>query len=159
MFKGEDTLWNVSFRGFNEMRTSRWFHCVNYREMFMVYFLDLVMKYENSKNRFAESSLSWKTFLLKLLSYFINSFIINDVWKFNGKWKHKTKSKIKVAFFILKARRRCSVKKMLLNISQNLQENTCARVSSLIKLQGWGLQLYLKRDSGTGVFLWLLLNF
>ena len=31
--------------------------------------------------------------------------------------------------------RRCSVKKVLLEISQNSQENTCARVSFLIKLQ------------------------
>ena len=46
------------------------------------------------------------------------------------------------------------LKKMLLNISQNSQENTCARVSFIIKLQ-----LYEKRDSGTGVFLWILQNF
>ena len=38
--------------------------------------------------------------------------------------------------------RRCSVKKVSLEILQNLQENTCARVSFLIKLQGWGLQLW-----------------
>ena len=31
--------------------------------------------------------------------------------------------------------RRCSVKKVFLEISQNLQENTCARFSFLIKLQ------------------------
>ena len=31
----------------------------------------------------------------------------------------------------------CSVKKMFLEISQNSQENTCARVSFLIKLQAW----------------------
>ena len=31
--------------------------------------------------------------------------------------------------------RRCSVKKLFLEISQNSQENTCARVSFLIKLQ------------------------
>ena len=37
--------------------------------------------------------------------------------------------------------RRCSVKKVLLEMSQNSQENTCARVSFLIKLQA-GLQLY-----------------
>ena len=38
---------------------------------------------------------------------------------------------------------RCSVKKVFLEISQNLQENTCVRVCFLIKLQaGWGLQLY-----------------
>ena len=30
---------------------------------------------------------------------------------------------------------RCSVEKVFLEISQNLQENTCARVSFLIKLQ------------------------
>ena len=45
--------------------------------------------------------------------------------------------------------RRCSVEKVFLEISQNSQENTCARVSFLIKL----LQLYLKKDSGTVVFL------
>ena len=32
----------------------------------------------------------------------------------------------------------CSVKKMFLEISQNLQENTCVRVSFLIKLQALG---------------------
>ena len=35
--------------------------------------------------------------------------------------------------------------KLFLNISKNLQENTCARVSFLIKLLAWGLQPYLKR--------------
>ena len=38
--------------------------------------------------------------------------------------------------------RRCSVKKVFLEISQNSQENTCARVSFLIKWQASGLQLY-----------------
>ena len=36
--------------------------------------------------------------------------------------------------------RRCSVENVFLEISQNLQENTSARVSFLIKLQGSGLQ-------------------
>ena len=36
----------------------------------------------------------------------------------------------------------CSVKKVFLEISQNAQENTCARVSFLVKLQPSGLQLY-----------------
>ena len=35
---------------------------------------------------------------------------------------------------------RCSVKKVFLEISQNSQENTCARVSFLIKLQDSGLR-------------------
>ena len=43
-------------------------------------------------------------------------------------------------------------KKVFFEISQNSQENTCAWASFLIKLQVLGLQLYLKRDSGTGVF-------
>ena len=43
--------------------------------------------------------------------------------------------------------RRCSTKKVFLQISQNLQENTCAKVSFLIKLHAWG------------VFLWILRNF
>ena len=42
---------------------------------------------------------------------------------------------------------RCSVKKVFCEISQNSQENICARVSFL------GMQLYLKKDSDTGVFL------
>ena len=48
--------------------------------------------------------------------------------------------------------RRCSVKQVFLESSQNSQENTCARVSFSIKLQASG-------DSGTGVFLWILRNF
>ena len=44
---------------------------------------------------------------------------------------------------------RCSVKKVFLEISQNSQENTCARVSFF----------YYKRDSVTGAFLWILRSF
>ena len=33
-------------------------------------------------------------------------------------------------------------KKVFLEISQDSQENSCVRVSFLIKLQAWGLQLY-----------------
>ena len=36
----------------------------------------------------------------------------------------------------------CSVKKVFLEISQNSQENTCARVSFLMKFQPSALQLY-----------------
>ena len=48
---------------------------------------------------------------------------------------------------------------MFLEILQNSQENTCVRVSFLIKLQASDLQLYWKRDSDTGGFLWILWNF
>ena len=55
---------------------------------------------------------------------------------------------------------RCSVKKEFLKISQNSQEKTCVRVSFLIKLQNSGLRpATLLKDSGTGVFLWILRNF
>ena len=46
---------------------------------------------------------------------------------------------------------KCSVKKVFLKILQNSQENTCARVSFLIKLQA--SSTLLKGESGTGVFL------
>ena len=38
--------------------------------------------------------------------------------------------------------RRCSVKKVFLEISQNSQENAIARVSFLERMQASGLQLY-----------------
>ena len=46
-----------------------------------------------------------------------------------------------------------SVKKAFSEISQNSEENAWAGISFSIKLQVSDLQLYLKRDSGTGVFL------
>ena len=47
---------------------------------------------------------------------------------------------------------RCSVKKAFLKILQNSQENTCARISFLIKLQASGLTYR------TPLVWWLLLN-
>ena len=158
--------------------------------MFMIYFLNPFMKYENSENRFSEFSLSWKTFLLNLFSCLINSFIINDVCKnLKENVNIKVKSKHKVVFRTLywknwkidsssffrimdfnfdavarfqaywdqrryeklseAATRGVLYKEVFLEILQNSQENTCARVSFLIKLQA----------SGTGVFLWILWNF
>ena len=62
--------------------------------------------------------------------------------------------RVKFFHFICRSsHQRCSVKKVFLEISQNSQENTCARVSFLIKLQATELQLYLKRVSDTGIFL------
>ena len=46
---------------------------------------------------------------------------------------------------------RCFVEKVFLEISQNSQENTCARVSFLIKLQALGLQL-IKKESLAQLF-------
>ena len=41
----------------------------------------------------------------------------------------------------------------------NIYRKTPVPVSFLIKLQASGLPLYKTRDSGTGVFLWILWNF
>ena len=49
----------------------------------------------------------------------------------------------------------CSIKKVLLK-TQNSQENTCATASFLIKSE---VSFLIKSDSGTGIFLWILLNF
>ena len=49
---------------------------------------------------------------------------------------------------------RCFVKKkVFLEISQNSQENNCARVSSFNKVAGLRVRLYYKRASGAGIFL------
>ena len=54
----------------------------------------------------------------------------------------QTKCPVTLSVTIEAATRGALWKKVLLEISQNLQENTCARVSFLIKLQAWGLQFY-----------------
>ena len=51
------------------------------------------------------------------------------------------------------------LKKVFWKISQNSQENTCARVSFFNKVAGLKPATLLKRDSGTGVFLSILRNF
>ena len=88
-----------------------------------------------------------------MISYRLSTFTTYTHYKvfmnelfFNIAEKHVTD-------FVEAVIQRCSVKKVFLEISQNLQENTCARVSFLIKLQALRLQLYEKRDSGTGVLL------
>ena len=75
------------------------------------------------------------------------TWLQNLLSKFSNLFRQKQPTE---AFFI---------KKVFLEISQNSQENICARVSFLIKLQVSGLQLYWKRGSGTGIFLWILRNF
>ena len=54
---------------------------------------------------------------------------------------------------------RSSRPEVFLIILQNSQENTCAWVSFLIKLQASPCNFIKKRDSGTGVFLWIFWNF
>ena len=71
-------------------------------------------------------------------SYFL-VFVINIlstskdwIWRLNNAIMHTTEAVVQ----------KCSVRKMFLEVSQNLQENTCAKVSFFIKLQAWDLQLY-----------------
>ena len=49
-----------------------------------------------------------------------------------------------------------SVKKVFWKTLQNSQENTCAKVTFLIKLQAESYSFIKKRDSGTSIFLWKL---
>ena len=113
-YEGEDTLWNISFSLFHEMRISRQFHSVNYREMFMIYFLRHFMKCKNSENRFSEFSLSWKTLLLNLFPCLINPFVINGVYKSLKENVSITWKASKVVFVFWEAVvQRCSVKKVL----------------------------------------------
>ena len=51
------------------------------------------------------------------------------------------------------------IKKIFSKISQNSQESICVGVSFLRKLQAEDQQPYWKRNSGAGVFQWLLQNF
>ena len=51
--------------------------------------------------------------------------------------------------------RRCSIKKVFLEISQNSQENTYTRVSFLIKLQDSACN-FIKKETVAQVFLWIL---
>ena len=51
---------------------------------------------------------------------------------------------------------RCFVKNGILKDFAKLQVNTCVEVSFLIKLQASGLQFYQRKNSGTGVLLWIL---
>ena len=59
---------------------------------------------------------------------------------------NENKSHFILPFYSKAVDQSCSVKKVFLEISQNSKENTCARV-------------YYERNSGTGVFLWILRNF
>ena len=59
------------------------------------------------------------------------------------------RSKVLARTLIEAVAQRCSVKRVFLQISQNSQENTCATVSFLIKLQAWAYN-FIKKETGTG---------
>ena len=67
-----------------------------------------------------------------------------------------TESWTEIYIFLEAIARRCFVKKLFLEISQKSQENNCARDSFLIKPQACN---FIKKESGTDVFLWAWQNF
>ena len=92
----------------------------------------------------------WKkasNFVRKRLQYckvFIKTYFKNYLWTAASK-NQRLSDKFR------SSRPEVFLKNLFLEISQNSQENTCARVSFLIKLQAW--------HSGTDVSLWVLWNF
>ena len=79
--------------------------------------------------------------------------IENRFWKGQRPWWHNQNE-----WLCRRSHRKNSLKKMLWEISQNSQENICARVSFLIKLGTADLQLQWKQDSSAGIFLLTLWN-
>ena len=78
-----------------------------------------------------------KDLLVSLVHQFIRpSFTL--VFIRNGIFKYSQKPWMRLTFRTEAVVQECSVKKVYLEISQNSQENTCARVSFSIKLQTWG---------------------
>ena len=56
--------------------------------------------------------------------------------------------------------RRCSLRKdALTNFTKFTRKHLRESQSLFNKVADWGLQLYYKREAGTGVFLWILWNF
>ena len=88
-----------------------------------------------------ENKWTCKTLLNKIFSFpqlrnFCLILWVTTIWgKFFEILSEFSDTEIKEA-----AVQRCSVKKVFLEISQNSQENTCAKISFLIKLQALGLR-------------------
>ena len=68
-----------------------------------------------------------------LLGEFLNESIIFSAMKFHMDWSRDAFSTLSI---FRSSHQMCSIKKVSLKIPQNSQENTCARVSLLIKLHG-----------------------
>ena len=89
------------------------------------------------------------TFSMELLCLFLNGLILD---KFNlSKWLKKIIDKLRFSCWhqrcLEAVTQRCSVKEVFLEISQNSQENTCARVSFWIKFFN-----FIKKETLAQVF-------
>ena len=99
-----------------------------------------------------KNRLQRRCFFCKFCKLFKKDFLQNTTWWLVDRSSH----------------RRCYLRKGVPRNSAKFTGSTCARISFLIKVQAWGqslffnkvgLQLYYKRDSGRGVFVWILRNF
>ena len=92
-----------------------------------------------------------KTFRSSCPEVFCKESVLRNFTKFTGKQLRQSLFFNKVVF--CKVTQMCSVKKVFLEISQNSQENTSARVffNKVASLRP--ATLSKKRDSGTDVFL------
>ena len=75
----------------------------------------------------------------------MNKYAFDELTTFNSlenEYYNEVAILMNISEFAEAVVQRCSAKKVFLEISQNSQENTCARVCFLIKLQASGLQLY-----------------
>ena len=90
------------------------------------------------------NSVAGRNFICKRLLLFVSPQ--NTITNSSGKFGlDETSAECKVSIFLKRTEavaRRCTVKKVFLQIPQNSKENTCVRVSFLIKLEATGLQLY-----------------
>ena len=103
-------------------------------------FLKNLANFSSQQNPCVESpfnSVAGRSFICERLLLFVSpqSPIANSSGEFGP---DETSTECKVSIFLKRTEavaRRCSVKKVFLEISQNSHENTCARSSFLIKLQ------------------------
>ena len=94
-----------------------------------------------------------ENFIFFAVKIFINTFFTEHL-------RTTTRSSRLQMFFKLGAvAQRCSVKKVVVEISQNSQENSYTRVSFLINCRPDRPVTLSKQRSGTGVFLCILQNF
>ena len=87
--------------------------------------------------------------IFKIRCHSLDAFTVTvDLWPYRKSWKSLPKLLLKTLRLTEAVIQRCSVKKVFLRISQISQENTCARVSFLIKLQAWLWTPFLQNTSG-----------
>ena len=115
----------------------------------MIYFFIEIASMHNFAD---DNSLSaWGEILSKLIGtlesvdWFTKNEMIINPDKFQAIILDKKKSNLTNTLLTEAVVRRCSVKKVFLEMSQNSQKNTCARVSFLIKLQAPPATLLKKR--------------